>query len=150
MKIMIVAAGALLLGGCATITRGTTSDVQVKSTPEDADVRTSYGVTCRTPCTLKVARKDEFSVTISKSGYDPQTVDIKTKVAGTGAAGFAGNILVGGVVGMVTDAATGATLEHFPNPVDVTLYPTGKTPQPPIQAPEPDAVAKKDEGVPVM
>lgn len=150
MKIMVVAAGALLLGGCATITRGTTSDVQVKSTPEDADVRTSYGVTCRTPCTLKVPRKDEFSVTISKPGYDSQTVDIKTKVAGTGAAGFAGNIILGGVVGMVTDAATGATLEHFPNPVDVVLYPEGKAPKPPVQAPEPDPVAKRDEGTPVM
>jgi hypothetical protein len=149
MKIMVVAALALLLGGCATITRGTTSDVQVKSTPEDADVRTSYGMTCRSPCTLKVPRKDEFSVTISKPGFDPQTVDIKTKVAGTGAAGFAGNILLGGVVGMVTDAATGATLEHFPNPVDVTLYPAGKTPKPPVEAPAPDAVAK-EEGVPVM
>ena len=46
---------------------------------------------------------------------------MQTRVAGSGAAGFAGNVIIGGVVGMVADAATGATLEHYPNPVGVTL-----------------------------
>ena len=46
---------------------------------------------------------------------------VGTRVAGAGAAGFAGNVLVGGVVGMAVDAATGATLEHYPNPVMLTL-----------------------------
>lgn len=48
---------------------------------------------------------------------------MKTSLAGSGAAGFAGNVLLGGVVGMGVDAATGATLEHTPNPVNATLRP---------------------------
>ncbi|WP_246529545.1 hypothetical protein [Microvirga zambiensis] len=48
---------------------------------------------------------------------------VQTRVAGSGAAGFAGNVLIGGLVGMGVDAATGATLEHFPNPVNASLAP---------------------------
>ena len=32
-------------------------------------------------------------------------------------AGFAGNLLPGGIIGMGVDAAAGATPEHAPNPV---------------------------------
>ena len=56
-----------------------------------------------------------------------------TRVAGGGAAGFAGNILLGGVIGMGVDAASGATLEHHPNPVVAVLQPAaapGRPPQP--------------------
>ncbi|MGO3927394.1 translation initiation factor 2, partial [Rhodopseudomonas pseudopalustris] len=35
----------------------------------------------------------------------------------------AGNLLLGGVVGMGVDAATGAAMDHHPNPVVVTLQP---------------------------
>ncbi len=114
---------ALALSGCATITRGTTDQVQIHSTPDGARVTTSMAQSCVTPCTITVSRKDEFTVHFEKDGFQPQNVDVKTQIAGAGAAGFAGNILLGGVVGMGADAATGATLEHVPNPVSVDLAP---------------------------
>jgi hypothetical protein len=87
-------------------------------------MRTSTGLTCpTTPCTLEVNRKSEFVATFSKQGYQSQNVMVQTRVAGAGAAGFAGNVLVGGVIGMGVDAATGSTLEHYPNPVTVSLAP---------------------------
>jgi hypothetical protein len=121
VRFMTVLALAGLTANCATVTRGTTNQIQVVSQPSDADVRTSMGHTCRTPCTLTIDRKSEFMVTIGKDGFKEQQVPVATRVVGAGAAGFAGNILLGGLVGMAADAATGATLEHFPNPVDVTL-----------------------------
>ncbi|GJD83932.1 hypothetical protein [Methylobacterium haplocladii] len=36
---------------------------------------------------------------------------------------MAGNILLGGVVGIGVDAVTGAAFDHFPNPVSATLVP---------------------------
>lgn len=78
---------------------------------------------CVTPCTLTISRKDEFSVSFTKPGYQPQTVQVATRIAGAGAAGFAGNVLVGGIIGMGVDAASGATLEHWPNPVVAVLQP---------------------------
>jgi heme A synthase len=45
-----------------------------------------------------VSRKSEFIVTFEKEGYQSQQVPVATKVAGAGVAGFAGNLVVGGIV----------------------------------------------------
>ena len=129
-------------------TRGTDDQIQINSDPQGATVQTSLSQQCMTPCTLKVGRKDEFSVTIAKPGYAPQTVFVGTKLASAGAAGFAGNVLVGGVVGMGVDAATGATLEHFPNPVTVILQRSGSPPQGPQRGRKPPAVAQRPPAPP--
>ena len=103
------------------------------------------GFTCITPCTLQAGRKDEFTVIITKPGYHTTEIPVTTRVATAGAVGFAGNAILGGLVGMAADAATGAALEHFPNPVSVTLVPLKKgeadsvikiTPQPPPPTPQ--------------
>ena len=89
---------------------------------------------------------------VSAPGYEEQRVDVKTKLAGTGAAGFAGNIVAGGVVGMVVDASTGATLEHSPNPVSVMLRPLAAAPAvrlPAQRRAKPKAPAPKAEPAPV-
>ena len=89
-----------------------------------AQIATSIGLTCSTsPCLLEVSRKKEFTVTVTKEGYEEQTVHVGTVVAPGGVAGMAGNVLVGGVVGMGVDAVSGATLDHIPNPVLVELVP---------------------------
>ncbi len=117
-------AAVLPLGACATVTRGTTNQVTMASEPPGAEARTSLGHQCpTTPCTIEVPRSSQFIATFSKPGYRDAQVPVSTRVAGSGAAGFAGNILIGGIVGMGVDAATGATLEHFPNPVVGTLEP---------------------------
>ena len=138
IKFLVCVVAGLAVSGCATITRGTTNQIQIVSEPSGADVRTSLSQVCVTPCTLQVSRKDEFSLTISKPGYSEENVMVKTQIAGNGAAGFAGNILAGGIVGMGTDAYTGATLEHVPNPVSVTLKPL-----PPPSAPTPARAAPR-------
>ncbi len=123
MKPFLAALTALSLGACATAIRGTTEDVALTSQPSGAAVRLSTGMTCETPCTLKVDRKQEFVASFSKPGYEPQDIPVGTRVAGSGVAASAGNVLLGGVIGVGVDAYTGATLEHFPNPVHATLVP---------------------------
>jgi hypothetical protein len=124
------------LSACATVTRGTTNQIQIMSEPAGAAVVTSLNHTCTTPCTLTVGRKDEFAVKFNLAGYKEQIVEIKTRVAGAGAAGFVGNVIVGGVIGMGADAVTGATLEHFPNPLEVKLERIGPAPKPVTAAPK--------------
>jgi hypothetical protein len=69
---------------------------------------------------------------------------VRTKVAGEGVAGFAGNVLIGGVMGMAADAATGATLEHYPNPVSVTFEPLrAPGPPPTVRRPRPPPAEKR-------
>ena len=150
MKWLIVLALAAACGGCASVTRGTSDDVQIMSEPAGADVRISTGQTCITPCTLKFNRKDEFTVTAAKPGYHTSETPVTTRVAGAGAAGFAGNILVGGVIGMAVDAASGATLEHYPNPVVMKLVPLRKGEPPSVlkQEPPPPPPAPAETGPP--
>ena len=71
-------------------------------------------------------------MTFSKPGYVDERIDVKTQIAGSGAAGFAGNVILGGVVGMGVDAATGATYEHSPNPVRAVLRPEQPVQKPPV------------------
>lgn len=112
------------LAACASVTRGTTETVKIYASPEGAQIATDIGLTCTTsPCSLEVSRKTEFSVIVSKEGYNTQTVRVTTAVAPGGVAGIAGNVLVGGVIGVGIDAASGATLDHKPNPVLVELVP---------------------------
>jgi len=70
----------------------------------------------------------------SPISYDTQIIPLTKDISGSGGAGFAGNLLLGGVIGMGVDAATGAALDHKPNPVIVTLQPT-KPPPPPVRQP---------------
>lgn len=129
MRVQVLAAALLAAGvaGCGTITRGTDEPVAFLSDPPGAAVTTTKGYACpATPCSIKVERSDEFDVTFSKPGYQPQIVPVRTEVVGKGAAGMAGNVLVGGVIGIGVDAATGAAFDHKPNPVSVVLVPEGK------------------------
>jgi hypothetical protein len=121
---LLAAAGALLLAqGCATVTRGTTEAFVVETEPVGASVTLSTGERCKSPCTLTKKRKDSFMVTIELDGYETVQTQVQSQVAGGGAAGMAGNVIVGGIIGMGVDAASGATKELVPNPLRVKLVP---------------------------
>ena len=121
-----IALSAVLIQGCATITRGTTEVLVIESTPSGADVGLSNGLRCKTPCAIEVKRKANLVLDITKDGYEPSRVNVLSETAGAGAAGMAGNVILGGVIGAGVDAATGATKRLTPNPVKVTLNPVEK------------------------
>lgn len=121
----ILALTSMLLTSCATITRGTKEVLVVESEPVGAKVTTTIGLTGTTPATFKVSRKGGFVVTIEKEGYEAVQVQVSSQVAGAGAAGMAGNVLLGGLIGAAVDAGTGAMKELKPNPIKVTLVSVG-------------------------
>lgn len=132
----------IALPACATITRGTTQQFVVETTPSGAAVRTSAGFTCpSTPCTFSLPRKESFTVTASKAGYVTQTAEVTSGVAGGGAAGMAGNILLGGFIGIGVDATSGALNDLTPNPLQIILQPEIAAPVAPQAAPEAAPVA---------
>ncbi|WP_299843698.1 translation initiation factor 2 [uncultured Roseovarius sp.] len=119
MKIILpLALTGLVLSGCATVTRGKNEDVMFTSMPAGAHVTTTNGYNCTTPCALKMKRKDKFVATFERDGKTRQ-VHVKTIVADGGGAALVGNVLAGGVIGIGVDAASGASLNHTPNPVHV-------------------------------
>lgn len=111
------------LSGCSTVTRGTTEALVIESEPSGAQVNLSNGMTGTTPTSFKVKRKNDLIVTVSKPGYETAKINITPQVAGAGGAAMAGNVLVGGIIGIAIDASSGATKELKPNPVKVTLNP---------------------------
>jgi PEGA domain len=136
MKYVAIVVIAIAASACATITRGTTQQFVVETTPPGASVKTSHGFTCpATPCTFSLQRKEPFSVTVSKDGFVSQTAEVKSEMAGSGAAGMAGNILVGGLIGIGVDATSGALNDLTPNPLQILLQPTAAPTSTPSAAP---------------
>ncbi|WP_442895632.1 PEGA domain-containing protein [Bradyrhizobium sp. AZCC 1719] len=126
MRLLLAVALAAPCVGCASVTRGTTENISISSTPSGATAEVSgldVPTACVTPCVVVAKRSADITVTVNKEGFEPQVIPLTKEIPGTGAAGFAGNILLGGLVGMGVDAATGAALDHKPNPVIVTLQP---------------------------
>lgn len=137
IRLLAVAALVLPCIGCASISRGTTENISISSTPPGATAELSgldNPTSCVTPCVVVVKRNADITVTVKKEGYEPQVIPLTKEIPGAGAAGFAGNVLIGGLVGMGVDAATGAAQDHKPNPVIVTLNPAAPAPQPPRAA----------------
>ena len=124
-KMVCVVSAGLMLSACATITRGTTEAFVVETTPSGAKVTTSLGLMCEpTPCAIpKVSREAEFSVTIEKEGYKTGTYNVTHEMSGAGGAGMAGNVILGGGIGAIVDANSGATQQLVPNPLVVQLEP---------------------------
>lgn len=83
MKTIIVAAcAALALAGCASVTRGTTENISISSTPSGAEATVSgldVPTACLTPCVVTVKRSADISVAFAKAGYEPQIIPLPRK-----------------------------------------------------------------------
>jgi hypothetical protein len=106
------------LTACATVTRGERTAWEVNTVPPGASVKTYCD---STPCAIQMPRRSDFSADIAKPGYKTLKVTVTHKIAADGGVAFAGNALIGGVIGAGVDLATGAALDLTPNPVTVTL-----------------------------
>lgn len=125
VALLCVALSGAALSGCATITRGTNDVFEVNTVPSQAQATTTNGFACVSPCALKMPRRSEFDVVISKAGYETAQAHVTNAVAGAGGAAMAGNVILGGIIGAGVDAGTGAMLDLRPNPLNVTLAPLG-------------------------
>jgi hypothetical protein len=136
MRIIGTMTLCVMLGGCASVTRGWEETISIASTPSGANAVVSGAeqpTSCVTPCAVKVKRNADLSVSFDMPGYEPQVVPLTKEITATGGVGFAGNLLLGGVIGMGVDAASGAAVDHKPNPVIVTLQPAAAPP--PVRPP---------------
>ena len=122
-QIRRIVAASLLLPACATVTRGTSQKFAIETTPTEAAVALSTGEKCTSPCHLKLKRKTAFDVTATKTGYEPATAHVDSKVKGGGAAGAMGNVLFGGLIGAAVDGSNGSMKDLTPNPLRMTLNP---------------------------
>ena len=165
--VLIASASLLLAGGCASITRGTMDSLVVESDPSGATVEISRkdreftkaeveqntvsdsgAIVGATPSSFRLKREGEYNVVVSKDGYETIKSEVSHSVAGGGAAGMAGNVLLGGVIGAVVDSNTGAMLNLSPNPLKVVLHPVGEADDSGDNTPEDTSVASPDDDTP--
>ena len=120
--ILSVVVLVLAVSGCATILTGTDQDILVTSSPTSANVtiKANNGMEVFngvTPATVTLARKREYAVTISLEGYKSVTLPINQSFQAL----YLGNIICGGLIGLVIDAVNGAMWKLEPEMVSVSL-----------------------------
>jgi len=123
LTISAAAAMVIATSGCATVTRGTTQSVAVDTVPQQALVSASSGPACLSPCALDLKRSVARTLTATLAGHQPKSAVVSPQVGGGGAAGMAGNILLGGIIGAGVDAASGAMYDLTPTRVTLVLDP---------------------------
>ena len=139
----MTAIGAFLLAitsvRCATIKHGTTQPILVESDPSGAAVslkcdKDSIPNLGSTPTTIQVSRKSKScAIGVQKDGYVPANVLLHRTISGA----YAGNLVLGGAVGLVADAADGAMYDQEPKAVRVKLEELDRQPITTLPAPVP-------------
>ena len=130
-----VALLGLLGGGCATVTTGNRQDIAVVSQPGEADCTLTRDgatiATVRTPGTVNVKRDAKpITVVCRKDDHEDNRAVMDSQLESM----TAGNLIVGGLVGVIVDAASGANSRYAPS-VLVRLTPAvGGRPSPTVVA----------------
>lgn len=109
--LVLLSAMILIINGCASIVHGTTEAEVFTSSPSGAHVKIdgrNYG---HTPVNTSLERGKDHTVEISLPGYKPATFTLEKHVSGW----FFGNIIFGGIIGLVVDAADGAMYKLTPS-----------------------------------
>lgn len=106
-----------LMSSCATIVSGSKQNVKFLSNPSTATIFIDEVEVGKTPFEIKLARKSEHSVMLKLEGY--QTY--QTKLTKKFNAWFLGNILIGGLIGIIIDPITGAMYNLTPNEINAQL-----------------------------
>lgn len=115
--ICLIGVGAVLISGCASIIQGTRQNVGISSTPSGATVCVDNKECGKTPCVQELSRKDNHFVTITLDGYMPYEITLTKSVSGW----IWGNIIFGGLIGLVVDAVDGAMYKLTPEQINAEL-----------------------------
>lgn len=103
--------------GCAAIVHGTSQDIHISSSPDDAEVWVDGARVGRTPTIVNLSRKHDYLVKIVKDGYKESTV----KIEGNTSAWILGNVIFGGLIGCGIDFISGGAYDLTPERLDVNL-----------------------------
>ena len=105
------------LAGCGTIANGGTQSISVASTPVGATVTANGLDLGSTPLLAELSRKETQLLVIELEGYNPQEMYLTRSVSGW----VWGNIVFGGIIGLVVDVNTGGMYKLTPEQVSTTL-----------------------------
>ncbi|MED5620770.1 hypothetical protein [Ideonella sp. BN130291] len=128
LALSALAIASLALTGCASIIKGGTQPVSIQSVPDGANVTVTNRAgtkihTGTTPLTVTLNRgagyfkSEVYTIVVEKEGFQPKEITI----TGTTNGWYIGNLLFGGLIGMLAvDPVTGA-MYSLPDSVSATL-----------------------------
>jgi len=124
-----IAVAGLCMAGCTSRPNPPKFEIQLESTPSGADARTSFGLGCKTPCSVNTPLPDgNFSVTFTLDNFLPVTIPV---------------VISGSPAGFMTPG----TSRVEPNPVVAQLQPVA--PPPPVKPMRPKRPKKPRDAAPV-
>jgi uncharacterized protein len=140
MQKFAVLALVALLPACATVVEGTSDTVTLSTTPAGATCTVDrngerVAAVAATPGSVRISKsRHDLNVTCTKEGYQPATTAASSRFTGS----TFGNVIAGGVIGVVVDAASGAN-NRYPSDVRIELAENPAPPPPPpvAQVPAP-------------
>ncbi|MEA1985896.1 MAG: PEGA domain-containing protein [Candidatus Marinimicrobia bacterium] len=103
--------------GCATIVSGGKQNISINSNPSAAVA--VDGISYTTPVVVELKRGQTHVLTFTKEGYNPVTINLNKSFNPW----FVGNIVFGGIPGIIVDFITGAVYKIEPAVVNATLTP---------------------------
>lgn len=116
---------------CASIIHGKSQDIFISSQPKGAKILVDdkdFGLTPKTLGLPRMGRmegepstKKEYKITITLEGYMPYETILQRRVDGW----FYGNLLIGGIIGIVVDAVTGSMYKLTPNQISAQMKMNG-------------------------
>jgi len=146
--VVAVCATGFALSGCATVIKGTTQSIVITSPPVSgaycilSSTEGNWPVT--TPSAVTVDKsKEDILVKCSKPGYQDASASIPSDFQGW----TLGNLVLGGLIGVGVDAASGAMNEYpraFAVPMTALAMPSGATGGSVVYAP---GMSKPDLGI---
>ena len=118
------------ISSCAAIIHGSTQSVEFASRPTGAKLFLDGKEVGSTPQTINLRRKGRnkgeesektsYAVKVEMEGFQPYEIKLERKLDGW----IFGNILFGGLIGIVIDAATGSMYKLSPKRVDAEFAKT--------------------------
>jgi hypothetical protein len=124
-KAQVLSVCMIAISGCSTITTGTTQNLTILTPHAEGakcslkDSKQAQWYVDQTPGTVLVQKGDgPMIINCAKEGYKETSLVVKEGLAGM----TFGNVILGGGVGVIVDAASGAAQE-YPDQVTVWMEP---------------------------
>lgn len=108
---------SLLVSSCATIISGSKQKVNFRSNPAAASIFIDEVEVGKTPFEIKLERKKEHHVMIKLDGYQTYETNLTKKFN----AWYLGNIVFGGLIGIIIDPITGAIYNLSPDEINAEM-----------------------------
>jgi len=117
MRKLIPALAAMVAAGCGAIFNSGPANIPFSTNPSGAEIWIDGVNRGTTPTTLSLAKNRNYTIVFRKAGFQDTSTEIKRKIAG----GYLILDILGGILPVIVDAATGAWYVLDTNNVNVNL-----------------------------